>query len=106
MMKTLRILWLLVLSLVLGLPVQAQQQVNNFRVLTNLYVGNAITGLTLNGYNIDAIATNSAAGKLDSAQGEVLLISPHAPLARQLQGLQEGDEVQVAGKPLTVVAYD
>ena len=60
MKHTLRTLWAIVLALGLGLAAQAQQQVNNFRVLTNLYVGNAITGVTLNGYNIDAVVTNSA----------------------------------------------
>lgn len=69
MMKTLRTLWAVVLALVLGLAVQAQQQVNNFRVLTNLYVGNAITAQTLNGYNIDAIATNSAGSKIAITNG-------------------------------------
>ena len=52
------------------------------------------------------LGPEGAAGRFDSAQGEILLISPQAPLARQLLGLQEGDELQVAGKLLTVVAYD
>ena len=68
-MNLIRTVWATLLALLLGFATQAQQQVNNFRVLTNLYVGNAITGVTLNGYNIDAIATNSAAGKLDATNG-------------------------------------
>ncbi|PAV48454.1 transcription elongation factor GreAB [Pseudomonas sp. HAR-UPW-AIA-41] len=52
------------------------------------------------------LGPEGAAGKLESEQGEVLLISPQAPLTRQLLGLQEGDELQVAGRTLTVVAYD
>jgi hypothetical protein len=66
---SMRTLWVIVLALWFGFAAAAQQQVNNFRVLTNLYVGNAITGATLNGYNIDAIATNSAAAKLDTTNG-------------------------------------
>jgi hypothetical protein len=46
-----------------------QQTVNNFTVKTNLVVGNNIQGVTLNGYNIDAIATNSAANKLNITNG-------------------------------------
>ena len=52
------------------------------------------------------LGPEGAAGKFNSAEGEVLLISPQAPLARQLLGLQEGDELQVAGKRLTVIGYD
>jgi len=55
--------------IMLAFAVSAQQTVNNFAVKTNLTVGNNIQGLTLNGYNIDAIATNSAAGKLDITNG-------------------------------------
>jgi hypothetical protein len=66
---SMRTLWVIVLALWFGFAAAAQQQVNNFRVLTNLYVGGAITGATLNGYNIDAIATNSAAAKLDITNG-------------------------------------
>lgn len=60
---------IIALTLWIGLTVAAQQQVNNFRVLTNLFVGNNIQGVTLNGYNIDAIATNSAANKLNITNG-------------------------------------
>lgn len=52
------------------------------------------------------LGPEGAAGKFNSAEGEVLLVSPQAPLARQLLGLQEGDELQVAGKRLTVIAYE
>lgn len=72
---SMRTLWVIVLALWFGFAAFAQQQVNNFRVLTNLYVGNAITGATLNGYNIDAIATNSAAGKLDITNGVAVRLS-------------------------------
>ena len=60
---------LLLLFCLLSLVARAQQTVNNFAVKTNLTVGNNIQGLTLNGYNIDAIATNSAANKLDITNG-------------------------------------
>ncbi|MFZ9371227.1 MAG: hypothetical protein ACO25M_05040 [Limnohabitans sp.] len=70
-----RTLWAILVAIVVGFVAQAQQQVNNFRVLTNLYVGNAITGLTLNGYNIDAIATNSAANKLDITNGTAVALT-------------------------------
>jgi hypothetical protein len=74
-MKPMRTLWTILVAIVVGFVAQAQQQVNNFRVLTNLYVGNAITGVTLNGYNIDAIATNSAANKLDTTNGTAVLLT-------------------------------
>lgn len=59
----------------LAFSVSAQQTVPNFAVKTNLAVGNNLTvgnniqGLTLNGYNIDAIATNSAGSKIAITNG-------------------------------------
>lgn len=60
---------IIALTLWICLTAAAQQQANNFRVLTNLFVGNNIQGVTLNGYNIDAIATNSAANKINITNG-------------------------------------
>lgn len=48
------------LFLLTAFSLLAQQTVNNFTVKTNLYVGDNIQGLTLNGYNIEDIAIASS----------------------------------------------
>jgi hypothetical protein len=91
-----RTLWAIILALWFGFAAAAQQQVNNFRVLTNLYVGGAITGTTLNGYNIDAIATNSAANKLNTTNGAAVNLTGSLTNISIYGGtvIDTGDELQ------------